>query len=584
MVRRVILLLAAASCICTGQTSYERLAAAAKLWAYVKYCHPGATAADVDWDAALANATPTILHAKSDQEFVAAVNEMLGVLKDPATRMLSPAEMAAVQPKAMPVITNEGGVEIVRLAAGNPQTAAQARDAFVKQLPANGVVVFDLRGSGPYVLPESLPVLKASMGPRRMMRTHSGYANDASLGPNLDDGYESYWEMRDGTAIPQAKSGGMRAIFLVNRKTNIPEVALAMQDSGAGAIVSEDEIDDSQVDSLSRPIPVLGEQRAVVRMAILSYRDGTTGVVSNAVLHQTGAALKAALEMAKTGNWPAPPARPRLDPPPARFVEKTYADQQWPAAEYRMLAAARVWGVFHYFHPYRHLYGEDWDAVLTDFLPKMARAENARKYQFAVAEMVAHAHDSHCNVSSRELSLHFYGEAGPPVELRWIENQPVVTRVFDGKTDIRPGDVLTKIDGEPYRKQSDELAKYVPASTPQSMMRRMMDIMLRGASGSVVRLTLRRGDEPNRDVSLARIVNQPQTRPYPSGEVFRLLDRKVGYVDLEKLTNAQVDSMFELFRDTDAIIMDMRGYPRGTGPAVQAHLGGKPGHRRAGVA
>jgi hypothetical protein len=188
----------------------------------------------------------------------------------------------------------------------------------------------------------------------------------------------------------------------VDHDTTIPQVALAMQASGAGAIVSEDPIDDSQID-LRRPFPLSDKMRAAVRTSVLSYGDGTTGVSANVVLHQTGdAALKSALGMAKAGKWPAPEVRPRLNLPPARFAEKGYADQPYPSTEYRMLAAARVWGVFYYFHPYRHLYGEDWNAVLTDMLPKMARAENAREYHLAVAEMVAHVHDTHCFVSSSD--------------------------------------------------------------------------------------------------------------------------------------------------------------------------------------
>ncbi len=183
--------------------------------------------------------------------------------------------------------------------------------------------------------------------------------------------------------------------------------------------MSEDAIDESQVD-LSRPFAILGQLRAGVRKAILSYPDGTTGISANVVLHKTGDdALKAALEIAKSGNWPPPAARPKLNLPPARFLEKTYADQPYPVAEYRMLGAARIWGVFQYFHPYRHLYGEDWDSVLTEFLPKMAHAQNARDYHLAVAEMVAHVHDTHCFMNSSELML-FYGAAAPPVELRWI--------------------------------------------------------------------------------------------------------------------------------------------------------------------
>jgi hypothetical protein len=56
------------------------------------------------------------------------------------------------------------------------------------------------------------------------------------------------------------------------------------------------------------------------------------------------------------------------------------------------------------------------------------------------------------------------------------------------------------------------------------------------------------------------------------GEVIRILPGNVGYADLERLSDAMVDSMFALFEDTDAIIFDMRGYPRDNPWAVVPHL------------
>jgi hypothetical protein len=46
----------------------------------------------------------------------------------------------------------------------------------------------------------------------------------------------------------------------------------------------------------------------------------------------------------------------------------------------------------------------------------------------------------------------------------------------------------------------------------------------------------------------------------------------VGYADLERLTIAQVDPMLEKFKNTRAIIFDMRGYPQGTAWALAPRL------------
>jgi hypothetical protein len=95
---------------------------------------------------------------------------------------------------------------------------------------------------------------------------------------------------------------------------------------------------------VGRYVKVLGELSAEVRVEELVYADGTSGFSANLVLNKTGdEALKAAVEIARSGKWPPPGPRPKRDSFPAPFVEKPYADQPYPGAEYRMLAAARIW-------------------------------------------------------------------------------------------------------------------------------------------------------------------------------------------------------------------------------------------------
>jgi C-terminal processing protease CtpA/Prc len=75
------------------------------------------------------------------------------------------------------------------------------------------------------------------------------------------------------------------------------------------------------------------------------------------------------------------------------------------------------------------------------------------------------------------------------------------------------------------------------------------------------------------DVDLQRrAANDRKFSPFRTGETFRLLTPKIGYVDLERLKGTEVDAMFNEFKDTDAIIMDMRGYPQGTAWSIAPRL------------
>ena len=552
---------------CTAQ-SYDQLAGAAKLWNYVKYFHPRVTAGEVDWDAALMRAMPKVLAETDNAAFMAALDEMLGKLKDPATHV---ADGRNWDNHVTPAIRVQDGITVVTLESGDWNQSMEARNTLVNSLRGKGAIIFDLRNDrlAATVIPSSLPLTKASTGPSYATRVHSGYANDTVSGSG---GYHSVWEMADGDTVGAAviPTNAVTPIFLVNRQTSIPEIALAAQNAGTGAILTEDGI--SEMDSnASRTVQVIANVYAVVRVRERLYADGTTGIAPNLVLHKTGdEALAAAIEIAKSRKWPAVETRPHLNLPPARFTEKNYTDTPYPSAELRMLSAARVWSVFHYFHPYAHLYSEDWDKILIDFLPKMSQAADAREYHLAVAEMVSHVHDTHCFLSSLELSK-YYGMAAPPLEIRSIEGQPVVTRVFEEGA-VRPGDVLVKIDGKPYTERAVDLEKHIAASTPQSMQSRVMRQLLSGPDGPV-KLTFKNADGKEYDVDLQRrAANNRKFSPFRTGETFRLLTPKIGYVDLEKLKATEVDAMFNEFKDTDAIIMDMRGYPQGTAWSIAPRL------------
>ena len=50
------------------------------------------TSPEIDWDGAFARAAPRIMAAETDEQALEGVREMLGTLKDPATRLLSGGE------------------------------------------------------------------------------------------------------------------------------------------------------------------------------------------------------------------------------------------------------------------------------------------------------------------------------------------------------------------------------------------------------------------------------------------------------------------------------------------------------------
>jgi C-terminal processing protease CtpA/Prc len=265
----------------------------------------------------------------------------------------------------------------------------------------------------------------------------------------------------------------------------------------------------------------------------------------------------------------------RLPAFPTPKPERAYAEMSYPAVEYRLLAAFKIWGVFKYFFAYRDLLDEDWDQVLLDYLPKFVAAKDALEYNLAVAEMVTHVHDSHAGVSSKELAAYF-GVAPVPIQLRLIDKKPVVTRIYADaakSAGIKVGDIVHSVDGEDIALRINREAKYLSASTNQWLGYVAAQRLLNGPDGSTATLVVSDG-EGQREVKLERrtAYSSKMREGQRSGELMKLLDGNIGYADLDRLTPDQVDEMFDKFRDTKAIIFDMRGYPKGTAWAIAPRL------------
>ncbi len=561
----------------------ERLAALGKLWASVNYFHPFLAYKDIGWDAALVAALPKAAAAPSAEEYARAIESMLSVLGDPVTRVLEPAA-SPVRTAAAAARWRDG----VLLLAIRPETTTSVRAAAASIAQAKGVV-FDLRHHQAWAGQNSeaagLLFIAAGLNsrlaygtlkaPGLRSRIHSGLASPWNGGSAF---YHSAFYVRDGAVIEGSPGVPRRPlVFLIDGSSSLPPIALALQAAGKARIVSEGAASDaSLVDKNFIDLPE--GVRVQLRTSELVYEDGTTGLVPDLIvppsLEQGSAdrALESALELARNPGAAPAVARPRLPAYGVPRREEAYAASEYPKRELRLMAAFRIWGAFEYFFAYRDLMAEDWDQVLKELLPRLEQAADARGYALALAEAVAHAHDSHVSVSNSRAFNQYLGLTPPPVVTRMIEDLPVVTGLGAGAgAGLAPGDIVLRVDGEAAAERMERLGRYIAASTPQSLDRRVMQFWLNGDPGTAAALSVRGGDGRVRDVRLTRGSDARRSRER-SCEIVQILPGGVGYVDLDGLLPEGVDPMFEKLRNTRAIIFDMRGYPQGTAWLIAPRL------------
>ena len=248
----------------------------------------------------------------------------------------------------------------------------------------------------------------------------------------------------------------------------------------------------------------------------------------------------------------------------------------YPDAGHRLLGAMRIWSTTRLFNPYTPLIGEDWDEHLHVALAAVENARDAVEYARAIARFTARIHDTHVTLRGSAIPL-VVPNVPVGAQARLIENQLVITRVADADAEragLRVGDVVDSIDGESVGARIARLTPFISASTPQSLRFRLQSSLMSGADTTPGRLVVRGATGGSRTLSLRRSTTfyQQGLTKYRTGSLIRILPGNIGYIDLERLPIAMVDSAFRVLSGTKAIILDDRGYPLGTAWAIAPRL------------
>ena len=591
-------------------TETARLAGLCKVWGAAKYFHPSLGYQPIDWDKALIAAIPKVRAAKTSAEYADAVDSMLATLHDPNTHVVRPE---------VPLAPNNGGTRTQRsgqqpsvqtLADGTAVITATdynqfndhaAMSAFAKALqgakPAKALV-FDLRrrggptadinDQGGFILSQALigtlPTLlsKPLALPVSRHRMHSGYVPDD--GDN-HGGYFSALVTQQGRFLPASQDPETRAkpmAFVLNAgSADIHDILGGLQAAHLATVIYEGPSgEESGVETQTVSLP--GDLTAQIRLSETVNPNGTLSFQPDAVV-PTGIGAKSdpAMDAALQAVHPfslrinAPPGARKVSLYGTAVPESDYAAMEFPGAEYRLLSLFRFWNLVNTVYPYKDLIGRPWDDVLTEYIPKMEADADAHAYGVTAAEMIAELHDSHGYATI--IALMKDGISMPPVVLREVEGQTVVAALPDPKAapGLHVGDIITAVDGEPVFVRRTRLGRLLCASTPQSLGLAVSSVLLNGHKAVPAVLTVTDASGQAHTLTLPRTARYVQMPPRLT-PVYGVLPSGLGYMDLGRLTPADVEKAFQAVAKTPGLIFDMRGYPNGTAWAIAPYLASHP--------
>ncbi len=612
----VFLLLPSVSLAQADAERIERLDGLCRLWGVVKLFHPAMAEEPFAWDEALVDVIPVVQKATTPDEYRVAIRGLLSRLSDPITWTVEPATSPRADEHAGPptltwITSGESKVAVISardwtvLAAGK---SGEVLTPLFEQCGAAKALIIDLRRSSPagdlagdeeaklvskMFANEAAGLTGGTLAMQSIRaRVHSGYVPQSG---QTSGGYFSKFQTTDRPAIKSAATAasGKPLVILTNQTSReLVEPLAALQNSGAATVIHEGDPAYSSGFLYEMTLPM--GVKARIRTREILNSDGTVGFSPDTTIHPDGKARDEAMEVAKEVAFGKP--LPKVERPVAakanRLKDKPYADMPYPTREYRLLALFRLWNVMNYFFPYQQHMDKPWDGVLREFIPRFEEAKDAAEYGLAIREMTARLQDSHVGATGGEAmtqSRDALGSFVPPLLVITVGGEPVVGKVLDemlakeGK--VQPGDTIVRIDGKPVEEVRAVFAKYAAASTQQSLRQRLHPILLRGTKDSEVLVTIKAISGTERDVPLKRSVglddlqagmtNEPLLA-HPAHETFCVLPQGFGYFDLVNLTQPDVKDAFDAVKETPALIMDMRGYPKGTAWEICSRLTSKP--------
>ncbi len=249
--------------------------------------------------------------------------------------------------------------------------------------------------------------------------------------------------------------------------------------------------------------------------------------------------------------------------------ENPYSNMSFPDDGFRLLSLYRYWNMINYFFPYKHLMDGDWNKKLKKYIPQFINAKNELDYELATVQIIGDIQDTHANLwGGADKIDEWKGKNYPPIHVRFIENQLVVTDYYNNElkseVGLNIGDVITQINGKSIGEIINEKSKYYPASNIPTRLRDISADLLRSNSNNIeIEFVSGNSNPQTKTLKLYPKDSLDIYRWYKKSEEksYRILENNFGYVTLQTIKETDIPKIKDEFKNTKGIIIDIRNYP-----------------------
>ncbi|PWB19843.1 S41 family peptidase [Flavobacterium sp. HTF] len=243
--------------------------------------------------------------------------------------------------------------------------------------------------------------------------------------------------------------------------------------------------------------------------------------------------------------------------------EIKYQDFKWTDKNLRLLALFRYWNQMEYFFPYKYKMDENWDSVLAEMLPRFTAPESEKDFVLAMREISVKLDDTHASTQTNKM-YDYFGDKFTPFDVVFIDNKAVVINLKNDSLakidDIRIGDVITNVGGKKVEDLINENLKYAEGSNRPAILKNIYWAVFNGKT-ETTEIEFNR-DNSNSYKTIKRYKYQDLKIRLKSSEKWKLLEDKIGYIDVESINAKELPDVMKEFKNTKAIVFDARKYPK----------------------
>lgn len=267
-----------------------------------------------------------------------------------------------------------------------------------------------------------------------------------------------------------------------------------------------------------------------------------------------------------------------------RHVENKFEELDSISEPYRMLALFRYWNTINYYFPYKHLSGYNWDTVLVGAIPKMISTNTYLEYVWQLQSLSSKINDSHGFYECFNRKYFKKSKEGNkskplrrgfvPYNFRLIDNQVLVSDVLIDSAVLSRGDTILRMNDWDLKRYRDSYYKYYSHSTKQSAIHCWEVDVSNSYDSKFTFKVLKNKDTIS--LTETKVIDRQKKFEYKfkhrKPPFYSSINDKAGYIDLTQVTFWKFKKALKTFKNKEAVVFDLRGYPETMVCFALAHL------------